>query len=120
MILHPNLVVLDPIADGSFGANVNVHITDAFTIDEYAQRAVVVPFRIGENKDVYVGSVAEEFKVDLPFTEGNHLLYCEICVKDEVYLNLTFVKANRTERKALIDDDFGLTKDTTIVEGTFS
>jgi hypothetical protein len=119
MVLSKNIVVFDPIADGSFGANVNLYFKNEFVIDSNAQRAVVVPFIIENGADVFVGSVAEEFKVELPLPEGSYMLYYEICIKEEVYLNITFIKSLKPECKVLLNDDYGLNTTTTINEGVF-
>jgi len=119
MILHKNFVIFDPIAEGTFGARINLYLKKDFDRDENSKRAVAVPFYIDKNVEVFIGSVAEEYAVNLNLSEGDFMIFYEVCVKEEVYLNFTFIKTKNTYFSVLIDDEFGLKTTTKLVSGIF-
>ena len=61
VILRPNYIVLDPIADGSFDAVVIVEVGEAFRPDPNAQRILRLPFIVRNLDEAVIATTSEEY-----------------------------------------------------------
>lgn len=110
LVLHPGLIIVDPLSEGSFGAFVNIIFTDKFTLDNNAQRAIEIPFTIFKKDELEVSSVSEAFKVNLEVPEKKVKVIYEVCVGDEIYYNFTVIDEVCDHPTPVISDGWGLEK----------
>jgi len=107
-VLHNNCVTFDSIAEGSFGANVNLHLADSFNLDKRAQRAILVPFVITDKQKLEVHSCFQYEQITLNLTKAKYHLYFEACEENEVFYQFTFVANDAAIAPIyLMDDDWG-------------
>lgn len=117
-ILHRDYVVFDPLPEDAFGANVHLSLSNSFTLDEAAQRCIVVPFHVTDPAHVEVASASEKFKVELGLVKRDYALYFEVCEGEEIFYRITLVPTDaKVEPRYLLDDPWGGEKDQSLDEG---
>lgn len=119
LMWQPGLVMLDPLSDEEFGADVVVRTAEKFLPSKSAQRTVQVPFEIVDAAELAVFSPSEELPVRLDVEAGDYTLIYEVCVGTEVYYVLTLLKGRIEEAKALKSDGWGMVKDQPLPAGVF-
>jgi len=120
VVLHSDYVTFDPLAEGTFGANVYLRISDVFSMDSACMRGIVVPFRISGREKVVIWSIAEKFAVELDFKQDSYAVYFEACEGDEVFYKLTFVPSAEVVGAAYLKDDpWGGEKGKPLLSGSF-
>ncbi len=119
LMWQPGLVMLDPLSDEEFGADVVVRTVEKFLPSKSAQRTVQVPFEIVDPAELAVFSPSEELPVKLDVEAGDYTLICEVCLGTEVYYVLTLLKGRIEEAKALKSDGWGMVKDQPLPAGVF-
>lgn len=119
LLWQPGLVMLDPLSDEEFGADVVVRTAEKFLPSKSAQRTVQVPFEIVDPAELAVFSPSEELPVKLDLEAGDYTLIYEVCVGTEVYYVLTLLKGRIEEAKALKSDGWGMVKDRPLPSGVF-
>jgi hypothetical protein len=119
LMWQPGLVMLDPLSDETFGADVVVRTAEKFLPSKSAQRTVQVPFEIVDPAELAVLSPSEELPVRLEVAAGDYTLVVEVCVGTEVYYALTLLKGRIEEAKALKSDGWGMVKDRPLPMGVF-
>ena len=108
LMWQPGLVLLDPLSDETFGADV-----------VGAQRTVQVPFEIIDTAELFAFSPCEELPVKLDVEVGDYTLIYEVCLGTEVYYVLTLLKGKIDTATALKTDGWGLVKDQALTAGVF-
>jgi hypothetical protein len=119
LMWQPGLVMLDPLSDEEFGADVVVRTAEKFLPSKSAQRTVQVPFAIVDVAELAVFSPSEELPVKLDVEAGDYTLIYEVCVGTEVYYVLTLLKGKIDEAKALKADGWGMVKNRPLPQGVF-
>lgn len=113
------LVVLDPLADEEFGADVIVRLNTRFSADKRAQRRLQLPFTVPHDNALWLGSPAEEQEVPLTLPAGDYRLSYEICLGRDVFYILTLQAEADSPARALMNDGWGLRKDQDLPAGLF-
>jgi len=125
-VLHPDCLTFDPLPDTAFGAFVHISTADRFELDVHAKRAIVAPLSINHPADLEIGSVADQFKIDLDLKGGRYHVYYEICEdyakdieeEDKLFYKFTLIKHPSVIRPHyLLDDDWGGAKNRELVIG---
>lgn len=117
-VIHPDYVIFDPLPDDAFGANVELKTASRFDLDVRAQRCIVVPFTVTNEKFLEVASAAEKVSLQLGLKENIYALYYEICEGDEIFYKFTFVpQESSVEAKYVIDDPWGGEKEAILIRG---
>ncbi|CCN84315.1 conserved hypothetical protein [Vibrio nigripulchritudo SFn27] len=108
-IIHDGFVVFDPIVEGSFGANVNIKISDKFHMDHDTLRCISTHFDYSSEQPLIVSSAFEKFNINCDIQSGRYSLFFEIMEKEEVEYQFTLVPSSLGKEKSIyvIDDDFG-------------
>ncbi|WP_337030520.1 competence protein ComJ [Pantoea agglomerans] len=104
-IIHDSSVTVDSLLDNAYGANVHLIYVDSFQLSLQAKRCIKMPFNISDPDNLFICSVAEEFKIELKLYKGNYDLYFEACEGDEVFYIFTFVKSNSSNNPEFIIAD---------------
>jgi hypothetical protein len=118
-VLLNGAVLLDPLSDEEFGADVIVRHTERFSPDKRAQRTLQLPFVIPAEGALVLGSPSEELAVELPLPAGDYTLIYEICVGRDVFYTLTLLAQPCPQAMALKADGWGLRKDQPLQPGVF-
>ncbi|MDW5418789.1 competence protein ComJ [Iodobacter sp. CM08] len=117
VLIHPSYISFDPLVEGSFGANIFIKKSDAFTYDSNAQRCMRVPFSMHETSAEVV-TPGEVNSIDIGLTSGQWDIYYEICEDEEIYFNFTFIKSmEKSTPVYLMNDDYGGKKLETLIVG---
>ncbi|MDQ8036124.1 MAG: competence protein ComJ [Pedobacter sp.] len=119
LLLLDGLVVMDPLADEEFGADVILRTPERFSADKRAQRTLQLPFTIFDNAELVLFSADEELPVELDTEPGDYTLIYEICVGHDVFYTLTLLKGKAEAATALKADGWGLKKGQILLPGFF-
>ena len=119
MLLQEGLVLLDPLSDEEFGADVIIRTPERFSADKRAQRTLQIPFTIIDNAGLALFSAEDELAVELDTTPGDYTLIYEICLGRDVFYTLTLLKGKIEAATALKADGWGLKKGQVLLAGTF-
>ncbi|HQX88869.1 MAG TPA: competence protein ComJ [Moraxellaceae bacterium] len=119
LMWQPGLVLLDPLSDETFGADVVVRTVEKFLPSKGAQRTVQVPFEIIDTAELFAFSPCEELPAKLDVEVGDYTLIYEVCLGTEVYYVLTLLKGKIDTATALKTDGWGLVKDQALTAGVF-
>lgn len=113
------LLLLDPLADEEFGADVILRTPERFSADKRAQRTLELPFTVHDPAELALGSPSEEQPVALGLAAGDYTLVYEICVGSDVFYTLTLLARPCAGGRALRADGWGLKKDQALAPGLF-
>lgn len=113
------LVLLDPLADEEFGADVILRTPERFSADKRAQRTLQLPFAVHDPAQLFLGSPEGELPVELGLAAGDYTLIFEVCVGRDVFYTLTLLAQPCTEATALKADGWGLKKGQVLAAGLF-
>lgn len=113
------LILLDPLSDEEFGADVIVRTPDRFSADKRAQRTLQLPFTVHDSAELSLGSSEGELPVALDATPGDYTLVFEICLGGDVFYTLTLLRQPCAEATALKADGWGLKKGQVLQPGLF-
>lgn len=113
------LLLLDPLADEEFGADVILRTTERFSADKRAQRTLQLPFTVHDTAELCIGSPEGELPVALDATPGAHTLIYEICLGRDVFYTLTLLRQPCTDAVALKTDGWGLKQGQVLAAGLF-
>jgi hypothetical protein len=119
VLLLDGLVLLDPLADEEFGADIILRTPLRFSPDRRAQRTLQLPFTVHDDAEFFIGSPAEELPVALDTAPGDYTLIYEVCLGRDVFYTLTLLKQKCTAATALKADGWGLRKDQALPPGRF-
>lgn len=119
LVLLPGLVMLDPLSDEAFGADVVIRTADKFLPSKSAQRTVQMPFEIMDPAVLAVFSPGEELPVTLDVDAGDYTLIYEVCLGKEVYYVFTLLKGKIEQATALKSDGWGMEKGKPLAPGVF-
>ena len=119
VLLLPGLILLDPLSDEEFGADVVVRTAEKFLPSKSAQRTVQMPFEIIDPAELTLFSPVEEYSVSLDVEAGDYTLIYEVCLGKEVYYVLTLLKGRIEQATALKSDGWGLQKGLPLMAGVF-
>lgn len=117
--LLDGLVLLDPLADEEFGADVIVRVSERFSPDKRAQRTLQLPFTVVDADSLALGSPSEELPVELKLEPGDYTLVFEVCLGSDVFYTLTLLRKPCAEATALKADGWGLKKGQVLQPGLF-
>ncbi|HET8731312.1 MAG TPA: competence protein ComJ [Moraxellaceae bacterium] len=117
--IQNGLILLDPLSDEEFGADVILRTPLRFSADKRAQRTLQLPFTVPEAAELAIGSPEGELPVELGLTPGEYTLIFEVCVGHDVFYTFTFVAQACAEARALRADGWGLKKDQVLTPGLF-
>lgn len=117
--LLDGLLLLDPLADEEFGADIILRTPARFSADKRAQRTLQLPFTVHDPAQLALGSPSEELPVELGLAAGDYTLCFEICVGHDVFYTLSFLPGPCAVPRALKADGWGLRKDQALVPGLF-
>lgn len=113
------LLLLDPLADEEFGADVILRAPARFSADKRAQRTLQLPFTVHDPAELALGSPSEELPVTLALAAGEYTLVYEVCVGRDVFYTLSFLPGPCAGARALKADGWGLKKDQPLAPGLF-
>lgn len=119
LLLQDGLVLLDPLSDEEFGADVIIRTPNRFSADKRAQRTLQIPFTISAKTELALFSAEEELPVELDAEPGDYTLIYEICLGRDVFYTLTLLKGKIETATALKADGWGLKKGQALVAGVF-
>ena len=119
LLLLPGLVMLDPLSDEAFGADVVIRVVDRYLPGKSAQRTVQLPFEIMEPAELAVFSAGVELPVKLDVVAGDYTLVYEVCLGREVYYVFTLLKGRVEQAEALKSDGWGMEKGRSLRAGVF-
>lgn len=119
LLLLPGLVMLDPLSDEAFGADIVVRVAEKFLPSKNAQRTVRMPFEIIDPAELAIFSTEEELPVKLDVTAGDYTLICEVCLGKEVYYVFTLLQGKVELAEALKSDGWGMEKGRVLAAGVF-
>lgn len=117
--LLEGLLLLDPLADEEFGADVIVRATERFSPDKRAQRRLQLPFTVQDPAALALGAPGEELPVALDLPAGDYTLVFEVCVGRDVFYVLTLLAQPCAGGSALKADGWGLRQGQALVPGVF-
>lgn len=113
------LLLLDPLSDEEFGADVILRTPERFSPDKRAQRRLQLPFALRDSAEFRLGSPSEELPVDLGIAPGDYTLIYEICLGRDVFYILTLLPQPCTAAVALKTDGWGLKQGQALPPGIF-
>lgn len=113
------LLLLDPLADEEFGADIILRTPERFSADKRAQRTLKLPFTVHDTAEFCIGSPEGELPVALDITPGEYTLIYEICVARDVFYTLTLLRQACPEATALKADGWGLKQGQVLAAGLF-
>ncbi|MDP2226504.1 MAG: competence protein ComJ [Moraxellaceae bacterium] len=113
------LVMLDPLADEDFGADVTFRLTEKFLPNRAAQRCIEFPLQVGADEPLVIFSAEDEEPVPLDLEPGDYTVIYEVCLSREVFYVLTFIKGALPHASARKDDGWGLKKGVPLTAGVF-
>ncbi len=119
LVWHESLVMMDPLADEEFGADVTVRLAEKFLPNRTAQRCLQMPFRVPEGAALLLFSAEDEEAVPLDVAAGDYTLFYEVCLSREVFYVLTLVREAIPHASARKSDGWGMEKDKPLVPGVF-
>jgi hypothetical protein len=117
VVILDGALLLDPLADEEFGADVIVRTPERFSADKRAQRTLQLPFTVHDNAEFFLGSPEGELPVALDTTPGDYTLVYEVCVGRDVFYTLTLLAQPCARPAALKADGWGLKKDQPLLPG---
>lgn len=118
-VLLDGLVLLDPLADEEFGADVIIRTPERFSADKRAQRTLQLPFTVPEGGELVLGSPSDEQEVGIPLPAGDYTLFYEICLGSDVFYTLSLLAQPCTAAIAAKADGWGLKKGQALLPGVF-
>lgn len=118
-LLDAGLVLLDPLSDEEFGADVIVRLSERFSADKRAQRTLQLPFTVVDRAELALGSPGEELPVALAIEPGDYTLIFEVCLGSDVFYTLTLLRQPCVAATALKADGWGLKKGQVLQPGLF-
>jgi len=119
VVLLDGAVLLDPLADEEFGADVIVRTPARFSADKRAQRSLQLPFAVPAEATLLLGSPGEELEVGLPLPAGDYTLVYEVCLGRDVFYTLSLLAQPCAAATALKADGWGLKKGQPLQRGLF-
>ena len=119
VLILDGALLLDPLADEEFGADVIVRSSERFSPDKRAQRTLQLPFSAPADATLVLGSPSEELDAGLPLAPGDYTLVYEVCVGRDVFYTLTLLAQPCPQPQALKADGWGLKKDQPLLPGVF-
>jgi hypothetical protein len=119
LLLQEGLVLLDPLSDEEFGADIIIRTPERFSADKRAQRTLQIPFTVIDNAELAVFSPSEELPVVLDTEPGDYTLIYEICLGRDVFYTFTLLKGKIEAATALKADGWGLKKGQVLTAGIF-
>lgn len=117
--LLDGLVLLDPLSDEEFGADVILRTPERFSADKRAQRTLQLPFTVHDSAELAVGSPEGELPVVLDAVPGDYTLVFEVCLGRDVFYTLTLLRQPCAAAIALKADGWGLAKGQVLQPGLF-
>ncbi len=105
------LILLDPLSDDTYSADVLVKTAEKYLPNRQAQRVLQAPLHISADSPLLLGSPSEEHRLDLELAAGDYRLVYEVCLGREVYYVLTLIPGLIPGASALKADGWGLKKD---------
>ena len=118
-VLLDGLVLLDPLADEEYGADIIVRTPQRFSADKRAQRTLQLPFTVIDGAALAIASPVDEEPVALDVTAGDYTLFYEVCVGHDVFYTLTLLPGKCAAATALKADGWGLKKGQVLQPGVF-
>lgn len=118
-VILDGFLLLDPLADEEFGADVIVRTPERFSADKRAQRTLQLPFTIIDNAEFAIASPVAEEAVMLDTEPGDYTLIYEVCVGRDVFYTLTLLRGKCEAAAALKADGWGLKKGQALLPGVF-
>lgn len=118
-LILPDLLVLDPLSDEEFGADIILRQPLRFSADKRAQRSLQLPLSVAEDAELMLGSVTDEEGSGIVLPAGEHTLIYEICVGRDVFYTLTLLAQPCVTAQALKADGWGLKKQQPLQHGRF-
>lgn len=119
VLIQSGLLVLDPLSDEEFGADVIVRQAERFSADKRAQRTLQLPLHVAEEAELVLGSPIDEEATGIVLAPGDYTLIYEICLARDVFYILTVLNKPCEAPKALKTDAWGLKKDQELMPGMF-
>jgi hypothetical protein len=119
VLIQSGLLVVDPLSDEEFGADIIIRQTERFSADKRAQRTLQLPLHVAEESELMVGSPIDEEATGIVLPAGDYTLIYEICLGRDVFYTLTLLPTPCETAKALKADGWGLKKDQVLQEGMF-
>jgi hypothetical protein len=119
LLLQEGLVLLDPLSDEEFGADIIMRTPERFSADKRAQRTLQIPFTVIDNAELALFSPEEELAVELDTEPGDYTLIYEICLGRDVFYTFTLLKGKIDTATALKADGWGLKKGQVLPAGIF-
>jgi hypothetical protein len=119
LVWHQGLVILDPLLEGTFGANIIIKYSKTFSADINAHRIISFPFEIINRAELAISSAAEEFLISIDILDNELTIIYEICLDSEVYYKFTLIDKKSSSIMALKEDGWGLKKGQILKKGVF-
>ncbi len=119
VLILPGLLMLDPLSDEEFGADVIIRQPLRFSADKRAQRTLCVPLSLLESAELVLASPVDEHTTGIRLDAGEHTLIYEICLGRDVFYTLTLLAQPCENPRALRADGWGLKKDQPLQAGIF-
>lgn len=117
--LLDGLLLLDPLADEEFGADVILRTAERFSADKRAQRRLQLPFTLHDPEEFCLGAPGEELPVALNLPAGDYTLVFEVCLGRDVFYVLTLLPGPCAEATVLLADGWGLRQGQALQPGVF-
>lgn len=118
-VILEGALLLDPLSDEAFGADVIVRTPERFSADKRAQRSLKLPLAVPADATLVLGSPEEELDVGIPLAAGDYTVIYEVCVGRDVFYTLTLLSQPCAQAAALKADGWGLKKDQPLLPGLF-
>lgn len=118
-VILDGLVLLDPLADEEFGADIILRTPERFSPDKRAQRTLQLPFTVIDTAELAIASPSDEEAVVLDTVPGDYTLIYEVCLGRDVFYTLTLLKGKCETATALKADGWGLKKGQVLQAGVF-
>lgn len=119
VVILDGALLLDPLSDDEFGADVIVRTPERFSADKRAQRTLRLPLAVPAEATLVLGSPEEEQEVGIPLAAGDYTVVYEVCVGRDVFYTLTLLAQPCVQAIAARADGWGLRKDQALVAGVF-
>lgn len=117
--LEHGLLLLDPLADEDFGADIILRVPARFSPDKRAQRRLQLPFALLDPAQCFLGSPTEELPLAPDLAPGDYTLFYEVCVGRDVFYVLTLLPGRCDSARALLRDGWGLGEGQLLQPGLF-
>lgn len=118
-VILEGALLLDPLSDEEFGADIILRTPERFSADKRAQRTLRLPLTVPADATLVLGSPEEELEAGIPLAAGDYTVIYEVCVGRDVFYTISLLAQPCAAPVALKADGWGLKKDQALAAGVF-